>query len=222
MRLVNLSLGFELCFYDGMDSLAKVGIQLLFPAYLFFYHDCYYHSGKVFLKNKQCWFFCCQYIFYSSPLLYQCRRDVHTVKTINGINGTYYGWYTDPNFPYGQVFHGFLVFVAVFLILVYILPFSIALLLPPLILRTRFNIMLKPLLDAFWNPFKPKFRFWLGFRAILRIIPFFFAVLISPLLTHFGLPFFWWHSYCFMVIFNHLKGNCKIFLMSFSFSIYFF
>ena len=95
-------------------------------------------------------------------------------KTINGINGTF--WYADPIIPYGQGFHGFLVFVAVVLILFYILPFSIALLLPPLILRTRLSIMLKPLLDAFWNPFKPKFRFWLGLRAILRIIPYGIAV----------------------------------------------
>ena len=36
VKFINLSLGFELCFYDGMDTLAKVGIQLLFPAYLFF------------------------------------------------------------------------------------------------------------------------------------------------------------------------------------------
>ena len=50
--------------------------------------------------------------------------------------------------------------------------------------------MLKPLLDAFWNPFKPKFRFWLGFRAILRIIPFFFAVLISPPANSFWLAIF--------------------------------
>ena len=97
-------------------------------------------------------------------------------KTIYGTNGTYYGWHNDPTIQYGQGFHGLLVFVAVILILVYILPFSIGLLLPPLILRTRLSIMLKPLLDAFWNPFKPKFRFWIGLRALVRIVPFCFAV----------------------------------------------
>ena len=35
-KFVNLSMGFELCYYDGMDTLAKFCIQLLFPAYLFF------------------------------------------------------------------------------------------------------------------------------------------------------------------------------------------
>ena len=138
MRLVNLSLGFELCFYDGMDSLAKVGIQLLFPAYLFFlimiviiilakYSSKISNAGFSAAKTFSTLLLC-----YTS--VGETCIQIVAVKTINGINGTYYGWYTDPNFPYGQVFHGFLVFVAVVLILIYILPFSIALLLPPLIL----------------------------------------------------------------------------------------
>lgn len=32
---LNLDLGIETCFYDGMDSQAKVLLQLVFPAYLF-------------------------------------------------------------------------------------------------------------------------------------------------------------------------------------------
>ena len=96
-------------------------------------------------------------------------------QLIDGLNGTY--WYADPTIQYGEGFHGLLVFVALVLILVFILPFSIGLLLPPLILRTRLSIMLKPLLDAFWNPFKPNFRFWIGLRALLRIVPFCFACL---------------------------------------------
>ncbi len=32
---MNLDLGIETCFYDGMDSQAKVLLQLVFPAYLF-------------------------------------------------------------------------------------------------------------------------------------------------------------------------------------------
>ncbi|XP_064389192.1 uncharacterized protein LOC135337228 [Halichondria panicea] len=33
---LNLDLGIEICFYDGMNSQAKVLLQLMFPAYLFF------------------------------------------------------------------------------------------------------------------------------------------------------------------------------------------
>ena len=126
------------------------------------------------------------------------------------MNGTY--WYADPTIQYGQGFHGFLVFVAMVLILVYILPFSIGLLLPPLILRTRLSIMLKPLLDAFWNPFKPKFRFWIGLRAILRIIPFSFAVLIPPPDNSFWLAIFLAALLLFHGYFQPFEGKCQNFL----------
>ena len=180
VKFLNLSLGFELCFYDGMDTLAKVGIQLLFPAYLFFIMLVIIILTKCSSKISNAGFSAAKTF---STLLLLCYTSVGETctlilawKTFNhGSNGIY--WYADPTIQYGQGFHGLLVFVAVVLILVYILPFSIGLLLPPLILRTRLSIMLKPLLDAFWNPFKPKFRFWIGLRAILRIIPLYLAVL---------------------------------------------
>ena len=132
------------------------------------------------------------------------------VKRITGLNGTY--WYADPTIQYGQGFHGLLVFVAVILILVYILPFSIGLLLPPVILRTRLSIMLKPLLDAFWNPFKPKFRFWIGLRFILRIIPFCFAVLIPPPDNSFWLAIFLAALLMFHGHFQPFEGKWQNFL----------
>ena len=210
VKFIDLSLGFKLCFYDGMDTLAKVGIQLLFPAYLFVIMVVIIILAKCSSKISNAGFSAAKTF---STLLLLCYTSVGETciqivagKTINGINGTF--WYADPNIPYGQGSHGFLVFLAVVLILVYILPFSIALLLPPLILRTRLNIMLKPLLDAFWNPFKPKFRFWLGFRAILRIIPFFFAVLISPPANSFWLmPFFWCRFLLFHGYFQPFEGK---------------
>ena len=182
IKFLNLSLGFELCFYDGMDTLAKVGIQLLFPAYLFFIMLVIIILAKCSSKIINAGFSAAKTF---STLLLLCYTSVGetcilivAVKTINGTNGTYYGWHNDPTIQYGQGFHGLLVFVAMVLILVYILPFSIGLLLPPLILRTRLSIMLKPLLDAFWNPFKPKFRFWIGLRALIRGIPLSFAVFV--------------------------------------------
>ena len=180
VKFVNLSMGFELCFYDGMDTLAKVGIQLLFPAYLFFIMLVIIILSKFSSKISNAGFSAAKTF---STLLLLCYTSVGETcililawkKFDHGLNGTY--WYADPTIQYGEGFHGFLVFVAVVLNLVYILPFSIGLLVPPLILRTRLSILLKPLLDAFWNPFKPKFRFWIGLRAILRIIPLYLAVL---------------------------------------------
>ena len=203
VKFVNLSMGFELCFYDGMDTLAKVGIQLLFPAYLFFIMLVIIILAKYSSKISNAGFsaaktFSTLLLLCYASIVDSCIQIVAAV-TITGLNGTY--WYADPTIQYGQGFHGLLVFVAVVLILVYILPFSIGLLLPPVILRTRLSIMLKPLLDAFWNPFKPKFRFWIGLRALLRIIPNGIAI-FTPfptncyLLTNFIVVLLLFHSCC--------------------------
>ena len=35
ISFLNINLGVEACFYDGMTALARTGLQLVFPAYLF-------------------------------------------------------------------------------------------------------------------------------------------------------------------------------------------
>ena len=215
VKLVNLSMGFKLCFYDGMDTLAKVGIQLLFPAYLFFIMLVIIILAKYSSKISNAGFSAAKTF---STLLLLCYTSVGETCILilawkrfdHGLNGTY--WYADPTIQYGHEVHGLLVFVAVILILVYILPFSIGLLLPPLILRTRLSIMLKPLLDAFWNPFKPKFRFWIGLRAVLRILPFCFAVLIPPPDNSFWLAIFLAALLLFHGHFQPFEGKRQNFL----------
>jgi len=34
ISLLNLELGFPLCFFNGMNEIAKVGLQFVFPSYL--------------------------------------------------------------------------------------------------------------------------------------------------------------------------------------------
>lgn len=208
---VNLSLGVETCFYDGMSALAKVGIQLLFPIYLFLIMIIIIILARFSSKISNAGFspaktFATLLLLCYTSIAETCIK-ILGVQALSGTNGTYYGWYINPNVSYGSGIHGFLIFVAVTLILVYILPFSISLLLPPLILRTKLNITLKPLLDAFWNPFKPKFRFWLGLRAILRIIPFCFAVFTSYPTNCFLLIIFLAVLLFFQVSFQPFEGK---------------
>ena len=55
---VNLDLGIETCFYDGMNSQAKVLLQLVFPAYMFLLMfliiilSKYFHSFSKLLSNR--------------------------------------------------------------------------------------------------------------------------------------------------------------------------
>ena len=65
-------------------------------------------------------------------------------------------------------------FVAAGLLAFYIILFSLIFLcLPYALSRTQLGQYLvlhfKPIFDTFWNPFKTKFTFWIGFRCVIRV-----------------------------------------------------
>ena len=91
-------------------------------------------------------------------------------------------WITDASIPYFQNGHIPMLLIAVILTLVYLLPFPFFLLFPSLVFKSKYLRKLKPFYDAYWHPFEPKFRFWLGFRLIFRWIPFCLSLFVrSPL-----------------------------------------
>ena len=182
----NLALGIESCFYDGMSMLSRVSLRLVFPAYLFVL------MGVITLLARSSYFsrvrFSASKAF--ATLLLLCYFNifgtcmelvgfVHLTGIYNNVS--YYGWQVDPSVEYGKGVHGVLVFVAVLLLLLYILPFSVALLFPRYVYSIRFLSRFKPIYDALWNSYKVNYRFYLGLRAILRFVPFFVSLYVhSP------------------------------------------
>ena len=177
---INFDPGVETCIYNGMDSLARTGLRFLFPLYLFFLMFVIVFLARRSKRISKAGFSATRAF---ATLLLLCYTSIATTCVellsfirIHGPSGTYVGWRTDPNVIYGNKVHGFLVFVAVCFLAFYIIPFSLILLCPPYVLsRTRLGQYLvlhfKPIFDAFWNPLKPKFTFWIGFRCIIRIAP---------------------------------------------------
>ena len=175
---INFSPGVETCIYNGMDSLARTGLTFLFPLYLFFLMFVIVFLARRSKRISKGGFSATRAF---ATLLLLCYTSIATTCVellsfikIHGPSGTYVGWRTDPNIIYGNGVHGFLVFVAVGLLVFYIIPFSLILLCPPYVLsRTRLGQYLilhfKAIFDAFWNPFKPKFTFWIGFRCVIRV-----------------------------------------------------
>ena len=175
---INFNPGVETCIYNGMDSLARTGLRFLFPLYLFFLMFVIVFLARHSKRISKAGFSATRAF---ATLLLLCYTSIATTCVellsfirIHGPSGTYVGWRTDPNVIYGNKVHGFLVFVAVGLLTFYIIPFSLILLCPPYVLsRTRLGQYLvlhfKPIFDAFWNPLKPKFTFWIGFRCVIRI-----------------------------------------------------
>ena len=177
---VTLNFGIESCFYNGMSGLERIVWQLLFPLYLFILMliiRCF-AKLKWFNKSRTVGLSTIQAFATLSILCYVSVLESSvellggvTITSING-NTSYTGWITDPSVLYFRNAHGFLAFVACLLIVCYIIPLPLLLLFPKVLYQTKYLRNFKPFYDAFYDPFEPSFRFWLGLRLMFRWIPF--------------------------------------------------
>ena len=190
VSLLNLNLGFESCFYDGMNSLARTGLNLVFPFYIFslmfiiillvkwsnrfsiwFTHNGF-SAAKVFVTLL---------VMSYSSLLETCIEILGVDTIRDEKKNTHVQWRIDDNQAYFHGGHAYLGVVAIILI-IFLLPIPFLLLFEGRIFKFRIFHRYKPLYDAVWAPFKPKFRFWVGLRLILRGLPFIFVnVMPHPL-----------------------------------------
>ena len=169
-----LNLGFEICLHDKMTALEKVWWQLSFPLYLFLLmgFTTYLVRNKC-LKVKQSTGFNTIQAF--ATLLILCYVSVLEAcielispKKIFTIDGSdHVQWISDPSLDYFGARHGILGFLAYLIILLYAIPLPTLLLFPSVLYKSRYFSKFKPIYDAFWDPFKPNYRFFLGFRLIL-------------------------------------------------------
>ena len=183
VSFLNLNLGFKTCFYNGMSALARTGLYLVFPFYIFFlmfvivmiakrssrfsnwFSDSGFSASKVFVTLI---------IMSYSSLLETCIEILGFDRVESYDKDVYYLWRIDNNQRYFHGNHIFLGVVAIFL-LCFLLPLPFLLLFEGRVFKYRALSRYKPLYDAVWAPFKPKFRFWVGLRLILRGFPFIFV-----------------------------------------------
>ena len=185
ISLLNNTLGIDACFYDGMDALARTGLQLLFPAYLFLLMGLItvlarskYRCSKCFINSKfnANEMFGTLLILCYSSILESCIEILGVVRVQTLAGDTLIRWVVDPTVPYFHGWHGVLGAIAIILVLLYTALFPLVLLFPTYVYQ--YLPKLKPFFDALYNPFKKEFRFWLAFRLILRSIPLVLAVFV--------------------------------------------
>ena len=184
----NLDYGIEQCFYDGMSALTHVALRLVFPFYLLllmlltivlskksailsrFFSRAQFSAAKLFATVL---------LMSYATILEVCLELLSAVnlKTVDGER--YAMWRTDPNQRYFHGLHVPMVIVACILLFTIVLPAPILLIFPGITFSTRLGVKIKPVLDAFWAPFKTKFRFFIGLRLLLRMIPY-AAAYLSP------------------------------------------
>ena len=180
---INLDLGIETCFYKGMNACEKTGLQFIFPFYLWFIIGLIILLARYFSKISKLVGNNATPVL-ATLLLLSYTKLLRTVILIlstsqiscNGKSQFY--WYVDANIAYFRSCHLPLFITAVIVLILLVVPYTLFLLLFPLLefsnekyrSKLSFLIKFKPFFDAYGGPYNDKFRFWPGILLLVRVM----------------------------------------------------
>ena len=199
VSLVNLDLGLPMCFYNGMDDADKAGLQFVFPVYLLILtmatilvcHCClqrsptystrFFHYRLSTIIGERAVGVLSTLVYLSYSKLLRTVIDILTYSTVHLPSGDMYVWFYDGNVEYLHGKHTVLFVVAMATLTLFLLPYTIALTLIPIIEQYSehnrlFNYLhkkanqIKPMNDAHYAPYKGEWRWWLGARLWLLVV----------------------------------------------------
>lgn len=178
---LNLDLGFETCFFNGMTAYAQTWLQFAFPIYLWILVSLiilvsrYSISiSKVIGHNPVAVLATLLLMSYTKML--RIIIEVYSSVVLEYPESKSRVWLKDANIPYLQSWH-LLLTVVTSLVLVFIfLPYTLLLLFGHKLYifsgRKHFNWIrkLKPLLDSYYAPYKTHTCYWTGFLLLVRCV----------------------------------------------------
>ena len=183
---INLDFGFNICFYDGMDTYSKAWLQFVFPFYIWtliviIIVLCHWSMklSKLFGSHvvpALATLLLLSYIKLMRSIVYALNGQHIYISCNSGNSINELRWYPDPNIRYLERKHAFLFVFALFLLILLVIPYTIVLLLSPVLQGyiSRYRLCsiwnkLKPVFDAYNAPFKDRLRFWTGFLLVARL-----------------------------------------------------
>ena len=177
VSLSNLDLGLETCFYDGMDGYAKMWLQLVFPFYLIAIALALImgsrYSTRVQRLTAQRGLPVLATLFllsYTKILMVMCHV-LFFFTFITRLPGKHSElvWSVDTSIPkFGAKF--IVLFTVCLFLLLILLSFNTLLLFTRVLSRFKFINTFKPLLDAYFGPYRDSFFFWTGLQLLMRAI----------------------------------------------------
>ena len=184
---INLDFGFEVCFYNGMDSYAKQWLQFAFPFYLWIIIFIIIQLCKRYGKISRLMgshavpvlstLFLLSYTKLVRTIVVVLHKREVTLHCTDESVRSVSLWYEDPSFEYAKGKHaglfGFALLVSVF----FVIPYTLFLLLNPFYEKYLSNLKIlkkiwdrfKPIIDAYSGPMKDEYRFWPGLLLVARI-----------------------------------------------------
>ena len=183
ISLLNLNLGFPLCFYKEMTPTAKIGFQFIFPVYMWsivigmiIISKFSIRISNLISKSSVQVLSTLLYLSYSKLLhtmiyIVSSTTLYSTTAHSNIVNQTTVWFYNGED--YGHGIHGFYLALATIFTALFLLPYTILVTFSYCFMRFKpVNKFFKPFIDAYGGPFKDKWRFWFGLRLWITLLLF--------------------------------------------------
>ena len=186
---LNLDLGIETCFFDGLTAYGKTWLQFVFPLYISSIAGLIIilakYSDKVakLMGNNSVPVLATLFLL-SYAKLFRTIITAFSFTMLSTTHGSHAVWSADGNLDYLGPDHAPLFVVAAATLLFLWLPYTLILFLGQWLHRcncrliTRMMMKIKPFLDAHYGPLKGKHRYWFGALLLVRAT----ILLISALL----------------------------------------
>ena len=184
---LNLDLGIETCFLDGLTTFWKTWLQYVFPTYtagLFFIGLRYSSKLSKLFGSRSVPTLATLFFLSYTKLLRTIVTSLELARLTNyPSDSSLYVWSIDGTLDYGQFPHITLLIMAIACLLILWLPYTMLLFLMQWLRRipnyriSKWITRYKPVIDAYFAPLKDKHHYWFGVLLLSRGI----LLLISSL-----------------------------------------
>ena len=179
---VNLDFGISTCFFDGYNTYISTWMQFVFPLYIWLLISIIiltsrYSRRITKLITSNIVSVLATLLLLSYAKLFKTSIEVFSLVQLSLLNGNVTKrWKADANIPYLGQLHAPLFLMSLAMVLVYMIPFTLLILLGPLLqAKSHYRVLhwinrLKPFHDAFYGPYTSKYRYWPGILLLARLL----------------------------------------------------
>ena len=178
---MNLDFGISTCFFDGYNTYISTWMQFVFPLYiwlliLIIILTSRYSRRITKIITSNIVSVLATLLLLSYAKLLKTSIDVFSLVQLQLLSGNITNrWKPDANIPYLGQLHVPLFLMSLAMVLVYMIPFTLLILLGPLLqAKSHYRVLhwinrLKPFHDAFYGPYTTKYRYWPGILLLARL-----------------------------------------------------
>ena len=179
---LNLDLGIPICFFDGLTTYVKTWLQFVFPLYILALVGVMiiannYSTRVTRLLGNNAVSVLATLVLLSYTKILRILITAFSFTTLTGSQD-YHSvvWLADGNIKYFEPKHAILFLVALLVLLLLGVPYTVTLIVAPWIQRSRFRKVsslynrFKPLFDAYMGPYKDRHHYWTGMLLLARVV----------------------------------------------------